>query len=305
MAVDTIENMQRTVSLRSVKVCRALRRHKSGVLGGLILSLFVLASFCSPFIAPHDPCEKDISRTLKPPMWLAGSDRAHLLGTDELGRDILSRIVYGTRISLLIALGATVMQGIIGIALGLFAGYFGGRADACISFLVNVKLGFPFILLAMSLVAVLGTGLGNLIVILGLSGWTYFIRVVRIETIRLKSMPFIEAARVLGFNNLKIVCNHLLPNLMPSIIVIATVRASRNILRESALSFLGLGVAPGEPSWGMMISQGRDYILSEWWMSTFPGVAVFLCALSVNLFGDTLREVLDPRLKWKTGQWHP
>jgi len=279
------------------RVLKKLLDFKLGVIGGFILLCFVLVAIFCPLIAPHDPFQQDMDKMLMPPVWMTGGSLEYPLGTDGVGRDTLSRIMYGTRVSLMVALGATLIQVAIGVSLGLLAGYYGGKTDSIISFLVNAKMGFPFILLAMSLVAVMGASLQNVIIALALGGWTYFIRIARAETKQYKEREFVLAATGLGFSDIRIMFHHILPNLVSSIVVIGTVRMARNIIRESALSFLGLGVQPPTPSWGIMLSEGRGYIMLEWWLATLPGLAIMLCALSANLLGDALRDWVDPHLR--------
>jgi peptide/nickel transport system permease protein len=210
---------------------------------------------------------------------------------------LLSRIIYGSRVSLVVGVSAVVMMVFIGVFLGLLAGFYGGVVDSVISFLVNCMMGFPFILLAMSLVAVLGPSLRNIIIALGLTGWPVFTRVTRIETMKLRDQEFVLAARSLAFTVRRIIGRHLLPNLMPSLLVLSTVEVARAIIRESLLSFLGLGIQPPTPSWGMMLAEGRDYMLMEWWLAAFPGFAIFLSALGINVLGDALRDLIDPHLR--------
>jgi len=268
-----------------------------GVLGGLVILALVMTAVFTPYLAPHDPYQQDLIKRLLPPAWMEGGETRYLLGTDRLGRDILSRIMYGTRVSLVVGISAVLMQVIIGVGLGLLAGYHGGKIDAGISFVVNIMMGFPFILLVMSLVAVLGPSLENIIIALGLTGWPVFTRVSRIETMKLREQEFVLAAVSLAFKTKRILIKHILPNLLPSILVLATVEVARAIIRESLLSFLGLGIQPPTPSWGKMLAEGRDYMLIQWWIAAFPGLAIFLAALGINLLGDALRDVLDPRLR--------
>jgi len=279
---------------------RLLRRAwqlRLGMIGGVLIALLILTAVFVPWITPHNPYDQDIMHRLLPPFWMDGGQAAHLLGTDQVGRDLLTRILYGTRISLLVGLSAVVLQVFIGVALGLLAGYVGGKTDSVISFLVNAMMGFPFILLAISLVAVLGPSLQNIIIALGLTGWPVFTRVTRMETIKLREQEFIMAAVTLGFSTVRIMSRHVLPNLLPAILVLATVEVARAIIRESLLSFLGLGIQPPTPSWGMMLAEGRDYMLLEWWLAAFPGLAIFLSALGINLLGDALRDLTDPHLR--------
>ena len=278
-------------------ILRKLWHLRLGVLGaGLILALVFTAVF-APLIAPADPYKQDITKRLKPPAYMEGGLTQHLLGTDHLGRDLLTRIIYGTRISLVVGVAAAFLQVVIGVALGLLAGYYGGKIDSAISFFVNVMLGFPFILLAMSLVAVLGPSLQNIIIALGFTGWPVFTRVSRVETNKLREREFVLAAVSLGFSTKRILVRHVLPNLLPTIIVLGTVEVARSIIRESLLSFLGLGIQPPTPSWGVMLAEGRGYMLLQWWLAAFPGLAIFLSALGINLLGDALRDVLDPHLR--------
>jgi peptide/nickel transport system permease protein len=266
-------------------------------MGGLvILALFLTALFC-PFLAPHDPYAQNITNRLKPPVWMENGQPQHLLGTDHLGRDLFSRILYGSRISLVVGISAAILMAVIGVGLGLLAGYYGGRIDSIISFFVNCMMSFPFILLAMSLVAVLGPSLQNIIITLALTSWPVFTRVARIETMKLREREFVMAATSLAFSTRRILLRHILPNLMASILVLGTVEVARSIILESLLSFLGLGIQPPTPSWGTMLAEGRNYMLMQWWLAAFPGLAIFLSALGINLLGDALRDMTDPHLR--------
>jgi peptide/nickel transport system permease protein len=278
-------------------VFRKMWQLRLGVLGGFVILALAITAIFTPYLAPHDPYEQNVIKRLLPPMWMEGGETEFPLGTDGLGRDILSRIMYGTRISLTVGIAAVILQVIIGVGLGLLAGYHGGKIDSIISFMVNVMLGFPFILLAMSLVAVLGPSLQNIIIALGFTGWPVFTRVTRIETMKLREQEFVLAATSLAFKTRRILIKHILPNLMSSILVLATVEVARSIIRESLLSFLGLGIQPPIPSWGIMLAEGRDYMLIQWWLAAFPGLAIFLAALGINLMGDALRDVIDPHLR--------
>jgi peptide/nickel transport system permease protein len=278
-------------------ILRKMWQLRLGVFGGfIILSLCVTAVF-APYLAPHNPYEQDIMNRLLPPYCLEGGSSEFPLGTDHLGRDLLSRIMYGTRVSLVIGISAVILQVIIGVILGLLAGYFGGKVDYGVSFMVNVMMGFPFILLVMSLVAVLGPSLQNIVIALGFTGWPVFTRIVRVETLKLRDQEFILAAISQAFKTSRILVRHMLPNLLPSILVLATVEVARAIISESLLSFLGLGIQPPTPSWGMMLADGRDYMLMQWWLAAFPGFAIFLAALGINLLGDAMRDLTDPHLR--------
>jgi peptide/nickel transport system permease protein len=218
-----------------------------------------------------------------------------LLGTDSLGRDMLSRILYGARISLLVGVLAVAVQGTIGVTMGLLAGYYRGRIDAVLMRIADVEMGLPFLVLAIAVMAILGASLRNVIIVLGLTGWVIYARIVRSEVLSLREREFVQAAQALGAPGGHIVLRHILPNVTASIIVVATLQIPRMIISEASLSFLGLGVPPSVPTWGSMISDGRDYVSTAWWLSTFPGIALVLAVLGINLLGDWLREVLDPR----------
>ena len=270
---------------------------RMGVFGFALVLLLVISAVFAPLVATHDPLEQDLLARLTPPSFLAGGEAQYLLGTDQLGRDLYSRIIYGARISLTIGLSAVLVSMIIGVLLGLVAGYFGGKIDAIIDFMVNAMLAFPFILLAMTLVIIMGASMENIILALGLSNWPIFARVTRIETMKLREQEFVLAAVAQGLSHLRIIMKHILSNLAAPLLVIATVEIARAIIRETFLSFLGLGIQPPTPSWGLMLAEGRDYMLTVWWLSTLPGFAIFLAALGINLVGDALRDLFDPRMR--------
>lgn len=300
MNTDAIEPISIGVQGRPTMVAKLIRKIwdlKLGVIGGLFLLGMLICAVAAPWIAPFDPYAQNIMERLLPPVFMEGGSSEHLLGTDSVGRDTLSRIIYGARISLIVGISAVVIQVVIGVILGLLAGYYGGNIDSIISFMVNVMMGFPFILLAISLVAVIGPSLQNIIFALGITGWPVFTRVSRVETIKLRESEFVLCARTLAFSTMRILLKHILPNLLPSILVLATVEVARAIIRESLLSFMGLGIQPPTPSWGMMLAQGRDYMLSEWWLAAFPGFAIFLSALGINLLGDAMRDLVDPHMR--------
>lgn len=278
-------------------VLRKMWHLRLGVAGGFLLLCLVFTAFFCPLLAPHDLYKQNITLRLLPPTGMEGGKTTHLLGTDHLGRDLLTRIMYGSRISLTVGVSAVIFQIIIGVILGLVAGYYGGKADSVISFMVNCMMGFPFILLAMSLVAVLGPSLQNIIIALGVTGWTVFTRVTRIETMKQREREYVMAATSLAFSTRRILLRHVLPNLVPSLVVLATVEVARAMIRESLLSFLGLGIQPPTPSWGAMLAEGRDYMLMQWWLAALPGAAIFISALSINLLGDALRDIMDPHLR--------
>ena len=227
----------------------------------------------------------------------AGPSLGHPLGTDNLGRDLLSRVIYGGRVSLLIGTTAVLVSSTIGVLLGLAAGYFAGRIDWTIMTLINVMLTFPFVLLALAVIAVLGPSLVNMIVVLGVADWPLYARVIRAETLALREREFVVAGRALGMSHARIVFRQILPNLVSVIVVIATLQVARVIILESFLSFLGRGVQPPTPAWGNMLGEGRVYMLNSWWIATFPGLAIFITTLAINLMGNALRDWLDPHMK--------
>jgi peptide/nickel transport system permease protein len=282
---------------RRRRVISALLRKRAGLLGLVIVLLNVVVALSAPVLAPHDPLDQDVARRLLPPVWLAGGGHEYLLGTDQLGRDILSRIIYGSRISLLIGLLSVVLSLPIGVGLGLLAGYFTGRLDDITMRIADVQLAFPFILLAITIAGVLGPSPRNVILILAVGGWVVYARLARGQALSLREKEFIEAARSLGGGSMRILFRHILPNVVSPIIVVGTFGVAQMILLESSLSFLGLGVQPPTPSWGGMLNDGRPYITVAWWLTTFPGAAIMLTVLGINFVGDWLRDLLDPRLQ--------
>jgi peptide/nickel transport system permease protein len=271
-----------------------LWRFRAGLSGLLIVLGMCGVAVFAGLIAPHDPYDQDVTGRLKPPVWMEGGSQQHLLGTDPVGRDILSRIIYGSRISLATGGASVVISVVIGVLLGLVGGYYGGKTDSLVANLVNVMMAFPFILLALTAVAVMGPSFKNMVIVLGVTGWPIYTRVIRAETAQLKALEFVMAARAIGFTSVRIIAKHILPNVLNTIIVTSSLEVARMILLESILSFLGLGVQPPTPSWGGMLGEGRTYMLTHWWLATFPGIAIFVTTLGINLLGDGLRDVLDP-----------
>jgi peptide/nickel transport system permease protein len=269
-------------------------RFRAGLAGLLIVVAMTGIAVGAAFVSPHDPYEQDVTARLKPPAWMKGGSTAHLLGTDPVGRDILARIIYGSQISLATGAVSVVISVLIGVCLGLIGGYYGGKLDSVITNMVNVMMAFPFMLLALTAVAVMGPSFRNMVIVLGVTGWPIYTRVVRAETAQLKALEFVVAGRALGFSNLRIIMRHIFPNLLNTVIVTSSLEVARMILMESILSFLGLGVQPPTPSWGGMLGEGRTYMLTHWWLATFPGIAIFVTTLGINLLGDGLRDLLDP-----------
>jgi ABC-type dipeptide/oligopeptide/nickel transport system permease subunit len=276
---------------------RQLRRLKWGVGAGIVLLVIVLGAVLAPLISPHDPLVVDIRHRLAPPAWMKGGTPEHLLGTDQIGRDLLSRVIYGGRVSLIVGVSSVLLSSTIGVLLGLAAGYFGRKVDWIIMTVVNVVLTFPFVLLALAVIAVLGPSLPNMIAVLGIAGWPIYARVIRAETIALKEREFVMAGRALGMSHLRLIFRQILPNLVSAGVVIATLQVAQVIVLESFLSFLGLGVQPPIPAWGNMLGEGRVYMLNSWWIAAFPGAAIFITTLVINLMGNALRDWLDPHMK--------
>lgn len=276
---------------------RRLWRLKWGLAAAAVMLLIVVIALAAPWLAPYDPVEVDIRHRLGPPAWMEGGKSEHWLGTDQIGRDLLSRMIYGARVSLLIGVAAVVVSATCGVLLGLGAGYFGGRTDWIIMTVINVMLTFPFVLFALAVIAVLGPSLVNMVIVLGVADWPLYSRVIRAETLAIRERDFITAGRALGMSHLRIIFRQILPNLVSVIVVIATLQVARVIILESFLSFLGLGVQPPTPAWGNMLGEGRVYMLNSWWIAAFPGAAIFITTLVINLMGNALRDWLDPHMK--------
>jgi peptide/nickel transport system permease protein len=268
------------------------------VVGGLgFVGLLIVVALAAPLIAPQDPTRTALRGRLGAPT-LNGSDgRAHLLGTDHLGRDVLSRVIYGSQVSLLVGFAAVLVGGVLGSAAGILAGFSRGRMDAVIMTVADAQLAFPFILLAIGIIAVLGPSFPTLVVVIGLSGWVSYARILRSQVLVVRSREFVESIHALGGSLARIVLRHVLPNVLSSIVVIATLELARAIVLEATLSFLGLGVQPPTPSWGGMVHEGREYLESAWWISTFPGFVLMITSIVVSRTGDWLRDVLDPTLR--------
>lgn len=263
----------------------------------IILILVVGGAVFADTIAPYDPLEQSLRNRLQPVSWQAGGDRRHPLGTDQLGRDILSRTIHGARLSLAVGCVAVVIAGTLGVTLGLVAGFYRGVLDRLLMRLADIQLGMPFMLLAVLIIAIFGASVRNLVVVLAVGGWVIYARVVRVQVLSLRERSFVESARALGASDLRIVARHILPNVVPSVTVLASFAVAQNIVLESALSFLGLGAGPRTPSWGGMLADSRAYLATAWWLAAMPGVAIMLTVLSINTVGDWLRDTLDPQLR--------
>jgi len=278
-----------------------LRSRPMFTLALLVLAVLVATALFAPLLAPGNIDAQNLFSRLKPPLWVDAKGVIHLAGTDHLGRDILARLIHGSRISLLVGVMAVAFGGTVGLMLGLVAGYYGGRVDALIMRFTDMQLAFPFMLLALALVTILGPSVFNVILVLAITSWIHYAKVVRGDVLQLRNREFIEAARVLGIPNRRIIFRHILPNVFSSFLVVASFQVAALIIAESSLSFLGLGVPNSIPTWGSMLSDGREYVRDAWWLSVFPGVAIMLAALSFNLIGDGLRDLLDPTLKASNG----
>jgi len=268
--------------------------HQGVMIGAAIVLAAVLIALSAPLIAPHDPYYQDLLNRLVPPVWDSRGSWEHILGTDHLGRDYLSRLIYGARISLLIGVGAALISGLLGTVLGVAAGYFGGRVDMIVTFMITVRLSMPVVLVALAVVAIVGGSLQVVIMVLGFLLWDRFAVVMRSSTLQIRSMDYVAAAQAVGCSTTRILTTEIMPNVVNNLIVIATLEIAHAIILEAALSFLGLGVQPPLPSWGLMVSEGKDMMLFEPWLITIPGVALFLLVLAINLLGDGARDITAP-----------
>ena len=295
-SVDRFRNFRAGLRLWG-ETFRSLKHSPGAVIGGSLLVAIILSSVFFPLVYPRDPLAQDLLARLAPPFWQEGGSMAYPLGTDNLGRDILVRILYGSRVSLLVGFSAVLVACGAGILLGLVSGYYGGRLDNVIMRVADVFMAYPFMLLTISVIAVLGNSIFNLILVLGLSDWVTYARTVRGSVLSIRKKEFVMAARSAGTPNRIILTRHVFPNVLSPILVLATVRVANIIIWESGLSFLGMGVPPPMPTWGRMLAEGRVYIADSWWLVTLPGLAIMLTILSINLLGDGLRDALDPRLR--------
>ncbi|HHY62704.1 MAG TPA: ABC transporter permease [Bacillota bacterium] len=286
---------------RTVPYVRASRRrgtvkrllaHGGGRTGLIIVAAFVLVAVLAPVIAPYAPDEVDLDSWLIPP----GFGSGHLLGTDQLGRDILSRIIYGSRVSILVGLTTILISSVVGIGLGMLAGYYGGALDRVLARFTELLLAFPYLIFVIAIMSVIGPGFWNLVWALSFKGWVEFYRLARALTMSEKNREYVDAARALGRSDGVILVREILPNISNSMLVLGTLRMGNMIMTESSLSFLGLGIPPRIPAWGSMIADGRRYMLGAWWVATLPGIALALLVLGMNLLGEGLRDVLDPKM---------
>lgn len=269
-------------------------------LPGVIILLLLICAVFSPWIAPHDPTAQSLSDALKPPVWESGGSWSYVLGTDALGRDVLSRIIYGSRISVVVGFAAVLVAAFIGTVLGMIAGYFGGWFDAVIMRFTDIMLSLPYILVAIAIIAAIGPGLLNIILVMGLTQWVGYTRIIRFESMRLATAEFVDMAVISGSGRWRNLFVHILPNVLNSALVLASLDVGKIIIFEAALSFLGLGIQPPTVTWGGLLADGRSFLSMGWWIATFPGVAIVLTVLAGNLIGDWLRDELDPRHQLRT-----
>ena len=287
------------VAVAAMQASRPRGRRMPGLmrLGLGFVALLAVLAVVAPWVVPQDPERQSLRTRLKPPTLDGADGHAHLFGTDHLGRDVFARVIYGSRVSLVVGLSAVLVGGLIGAALGLAAGYLGGRVDAVIMTVADAQLAFPFVLLAIGIIAVLGPSFPTLVIVIGLSGWVSYARILRAQVLVLRGREFVEAIRALGGSTVRVVLRHVLPNVLASLVVVATLELARSIVLEATLSFLGLGIQPPTPSWGGMVQDGRDHLDSAWWISTFPGVVLMITSIVISRTGDWLRDVLDPTLR--------
>lgn len=284
-----------TTRPRAERTRKWLAENLSGMIGMTLVLLLVLVAVIAPWIAPEGPNKQSVGNRLQPPALLSAEYDTHILGTDGLGRDVASRIAYGARVSLIVGLAAGLLSCALGVLLGLLAGYFGGILDAIIMRIADIQLAIPSLILALAVIAVLGANTTNIIIILGVTNWVIFARLVRAEVLSLQEQDFVSAITALGAKTSRVLFRHLVPNIAGSVVVVLTLRIGILIIIEATLSYLGLGVQPPTPTWGSMIADGQDLVYRAWWVGTFPGVALALTVLGLNLFGDWLRDRLDPR----------
>lgn len=272
-------------------------RHAGGIVGAAGIAIVLAVALLAPVIAPFNPTDSDLGARLRPPAWAPHALPGRVLGTDQLGRDLLSRTIYGARLSLAVAGTAVVASGVVGVPLGMLAGYYGGAADQIIMRIVDVQLAFPFVLLAILVLAVLRPNLFNIVGVLVISTWVLYCRLVRAQTMSLKTREFVTAGRAIGCNDVRILARHILPNLFAPVVVVATFQIAQVVVTESVLSFLGVGIQPPTPAWGLIMGEGREYLDVAWWITTFPGLALVFTVIAFGLFGDWLRDRLDPTIQ--------
>ena len=295
MAIDTLLRVEEVLPPgRGAQLRARIFGHTTVLIGAGVILVVLAAALAAPWIAPHDPFAQDLSQRLIPPVWDTRGSWDHVLGTDQLGRDYLSRLLYGARISLLVGASAAAMSGAIGTTLGMLGGYFGGRIDLAVTFIITTRLALPVILVALAVAALVGGSLEIVIAVLGLLLWDRFAVVTRSATMQVRSLDYIAAARAIGSSTARIILIEILPNIANGLLVVATLEMAQAILLEATLSFLGLGIPPPEPSWGLMVAEGKEYMFFSPWVITIPGAALFVLVLAINLLGDGLRDITAP-----------
>jgi peptide/nickel transport system permease protein len=280
----------------AVEFLRELAGHPVALTGGIVVALYILMALFAQHIAPHDPTRGNLMLRLEPPVWEGGS-ASYWLGTDALGRDIWSRIIFGSQVSLWVGFVSVSISAVVGVLLGCVAGYYRGALDNVLSRFSDLLLAFPYLIFAIAVMAFMGPGLKNLILALTFKGWVEFYRLTRGEMLAEKTKEYVPAAKAVGRSDMSIILSEILPNIFHSVLVLATLRLGVMIVMEASLSFLGLGVQPPTPAWGTMVSEGRNYLITSWWVSTLPGIAIVILVLAINVFGEGLRDILDPRMK--------
>jgi peptide/nickel transport system permease protein len=300
---DVVRQMDQAPAEESILPARRIARHKIriqtvlGIFGAALVIGGIFSALFAPWLAPQDPNKIDLANRLAPPTFVQSDSEGGILGKDALGRDILSRILYGARISMLVGFVSVFISGSLGTMLGMFAGYRGGRTDSVLMALADILYAIPFLVLIIAITTLLGGGTVQVILYLGFANWITFARVVRGDVLSIRERDYIEAARAIGASDWRIMRRHILPNVLAPVIIVMALGFGAMVLTESALSFLGLGVSPNSPSWGRMVADARDYVKVAWWPAVFPGFAIMLVVLGMNLFGDWLRDILDPRLR--------
>ena len=286
--------------LRGLKgLWEELWRDKTGFIGVILILILILTAVFAPLIAPHDPTAQSLRARLKPPAWFEKGSMTHILGTDHLGRDVLSRVIYGSRVSLLVGAGVVLLAGTFGVVMGLVAGYRGGRTDNFIMRWIDTQVAFPGLLLALIILAVIGPSMATVIIVLALNGWMVYGRMTRSAVLSVRQTPYVEAAEIVGCNSSRVIFRHILPNLTSPLITLGILEFARIVLAEAALSFLGLGIQPPATSWGLDVATGRDYLFRAWWLVTMPGLAIAITVLAINLVASWMRLISDPQEREK------
>lgn len=276
-----------------------LWRDKPGFIGMAMLTILLFVALAAPLLAPHNPAAQDLRARLKPPVWIEKGTWNHLLGTDHLGRDVLSRVIYGSRVSLLVGTAVVMAAGIFGVVMGLFAGYRGGRIDNFIMRWIDTQVAFPGLLLALIILAVIGPSITTVIIVLSLNGWMVYGRMTRSAVLSVRQTEYVEAAEIVGCSGRRVIFRHILPNLTSPLLTLGILEFARIVLAEAALSFLGLGIQPPATSWGLDVATGRDYIFRAWWLVTMPGIAISVTVVAINLVASWMRLISDPQEREK------